>query len=278
MKIINWGLSTLLSPPGDPLEGIELASDIGLDYVELILENPTISFDPAREDLEMIRDKIESCGLKARVHGYFQDLNPTSPYEEIRKVTLRQEKKSIEACEIIGGDVVTIHPGRCWNLEENEIKDNCGEWFENYLDDISSYASDKGITLGLETGSHKTDYPAPGDGLLEFVRGRKNVGITLDVGHLFILARGCTENEEELISEFIDDWGNEIVHVHIHDNNGWLDEHLSPGRGDLSFEVVMKSLVDNYDGPVILELWNPKDPAKAVSEGIEFLKEFDPKI
>lgn len=113
------GLSTLLFQGDDLQKNIEFLKEIGLSDIEVVLESLRFTRGPEPSMLEELRNKIQSHNFDSRVHSYFWDLNPTSPYSEIREISFRQLKESIRACDILDGKVVTIHPGRCW-LKENE--------------------------------------------------------------------------------------------------------------------------------------------------------------
>lgn len=271
MKI---GLSTLLFPNGNPKDGVELAQKLDVEVIEVILDMPHFPPDSEPEELAELRKCIDDVGLEARVHGRFWDLNPISQYPELRNVTLERVKESIRACNLLGGDVVTIHPGRCWVKKDVDYFQKCQSWFEEYFEEVSDYAKEKGVTLALETGSHHADYPSIFEDLLEWSEKKEEVGITLDVGHAFLAAQKDDRSNRNWISELVKDFGDELVNVHFHDNHGQLDEHLPPGRGDINFTPILTELENSYEGPIVLELWNPSDPQEAAEEGVKYLKDF----
>jgi len=73
-------------------------------------------------------------------------------------------------------------------------------------------------------------------GMIELV-DRENLGMTLDVGHA---------HTNGVLSEFLG--MKEIVHVHIHDNNGRRDEHLPIGEGTIAWADVMGELYKRHSG------------------------------
>lgn len=121
---------------------------------------------------------------------------------------------------------------------------------------------------GLPPSALPTYFPALY--LSELVRqlrrvNHPNLGLTLDVGHLFTAARPCGFDYLEAIREA----APHIRHLHISDNfgrpdgpfhgprernsHGEGDLHLPPGWGDVPLESVFHTLSD-FSGPVILEL------------------------
>ena len=57
------------------------------------------------------------------------------------------------------------------------------------------------------------------------------------------------------IETFIDTLAEHIVNVHLHDNNGEQDTHLSLGKGNINFSAVLANLRKiEYKGPLIVEV------------------------
>lgn len=270
MKI---GLSTLLFPQSSPEKGIRLANDLDLDCIEIIFDIPHFFPESNLEKVRELKERIDSSGLRTRVHGRFWDLNPISQYSELRAMTQEQEKESIKACNILEGDVVTIHPGRCWVRDNEKLFQKCKNWFIEYLDNLAEYAREKGVSLGLETGSHPADYPSIPEELLDVVQDRDEVGITLDIGHVFLHAqeRGLGTDWIVGLIEMFDD---ELVNVHLHDNHGQRDEHLPLNHGSIDFDLILKALSEHYDDTLVLELWDLSDSTEDVKESVEYLRNF----
>lgn len=268
------GLSTLLFPNGNPKDVVELAQRLDIEYIEVIFDMPHFPPDSSSEKLAELGEHIDDADLRTRVHGRFWDLNPISQYPELRELALERVKESIRACSSLKGDVVTIHPGRCWVKKDMDYFQKCQNWFQEYFEEASSYAKEQGVTLALETGSHHADYPSIFEDLLKWSKKRENVRITLDVGHAFLVAQRDNKNGGKWISELLREFGDELANVHLHDNHGRLDEHLPPGRGEIDFTPILTELENSYEGPVILELWNPSNPRGAAEEGVRYLKDF----
>ncbi|TQS85434.1 MAG: hypothetical protein A3208_03175 [Candidatus Methanoprimaticola hominis] len=54
------------------------------------------------------------------------------------------------------------------------------------------------------------------------------------------------------IDAMIDTFGDRIVNIHIHDNHGETDEHLTIGDGDIDFAHVIRRM-SGYRGNWIIE-------------------------
>lgn len=92
----------------------------------------------------------------------------------------------------------------------------------------------------------------------------KNLGITFDIGHA-----NTAGNPAEFVENYkILNW---IIHVHAHDNNGYDDEHLKIGEGNINFIEVLEKLKEiGYDGVISIENKNIRDAVKSK----EILKEY----
>lgn len=271
---MKLGLSTLLSPAGSPEDVIQIASRLDLDCVEIIFDMP--HFTPGQDHgrLKELREIIDSNELEVLVHGSFWDLNPVSHYRLVRELTLRRIKKSIQACCLLGGEILTVHPSRCYFRGKQELLSNARRKFKEFIKNAAEYAGKKGVSLAIETGAHHADLPKDIEEYQQLMPDLGNLGVTLDVGHVFLLAQKNEEkNPEGSIMNWIENMGRNIIDVHLHDNRGRRDDHFPPGWGEIEFSPVINSLEKNYNGPVILELWGYAPPLETAKEGVKYVSE-----
>lgn len=271
---MKLGLSTLLFPGNSVEESVELVAKLGVSHLEVIYDMPHFPLGLDVERLRGLRELIDSHGLGVTVHASFWDLNPMSHHPALRDLTRAQVGEGISACDILGGSVVTVHPGRCWFRENEEIFERAKRWYKEFIAGCSRQAQELGIRLAIETGAYHADYPRTIEEFGELVEDLEGLGVTLDVGHVYLGAKmGENPSPQDAVIETIGEAKNWLVNVHLHDNHGFGDEHLVPGRGEIDFERVLGALKgSNYDGPLVLEPWNPSDPLVAAREGLEHIK------
>ena len=83
-----------------------------------------------------------------------------------------------------------------------------------------------------------------------------NVGVNLDVGHMYLPANRRALEDMGGIGNLIRHIGNSLVHLHLHDVDGDTD-HLEIGTGVVAFDEIAVALRDiGYRQGVMLEL-NP---------------------
>ena len=76
----------------------------------------------------------------------------------------------------------------------------------------------------------------------------KNLGVLLDIGHLKVTANLLKFDANKFIGKLKD----KIFAVHVHENNGRLDEHKCIREGDWSLGIV-DSYFKNKNIPIVLE-------------------------
>jgi len=273
MKI---GLSSLLfvkAPLEDAIKGI---AEIGADYIEIICDLPHFmpNFDLA--ELKKLKELLDSCKLGVSIHSTFWDLNPASHYSEIRKLATKYIKKSIDACDILEGKIVVIHPGRCPVTEVAPLIEMGESWYRESIEECLRHANERDITLTLENLNGGIRYPySTAREIKALTRELDGLGFTLDIGHAYVGEKQSgTNSPEQEIASTIRDVGDCLTHIHIHDNKGAFDEHLPPGEGSIDFKPILRALKDvRYKGLWIAEVWGPKDPFETGRRGVNKTRE-----
>ncbi len=123
------------------------------------------------------------------------------------------------------------------------------------LKELTDYIGDRDFTICLENlrGSEPGNtFFDSAEGLLSVINlvGSDKLGITLDTGHLN-LTKATSQRE------FILTAGEKLKAIHIANNDGTADQHLSPfERGDVDFFEVVRTLREvgfamplNYENP-----------------------------
>ena len=186
------------------------------------------------------------------VHNYFpipKDelvINIASQNEELRERSVSHIYKSIDFCNHIDSKLYTFHPGFLTDPEgSNLLSSNYDFQWDNSLlrnsnyeksaknmylslDNIVRYASERGISISIETeGSfNKKDHllmqkPEEYINLMEKYSAN-DLGINLNIGHVLLASKAFDFN----ISDFIDLIEDYIVSFELSHNNGVEDQHL----------------------------------------------------
>ena len=68
----------------------------------------------------------------------------------------------------------------------------------------------------------------------------KTVGILLDLGHLNISSNLLSFDRESFLDKFLTKFGHLLKEVHISENNGFLDQHLSLNKDSWQLNALKK--------------------------------------
>ena len=273
---MKLGLSSLLFVRSSIEDSVREIAKLGSECIEVIYDAPHFMPDHDSRQLGGLKELIDSYGLEVAVHGSFWDLNPATHYHELFELTLRQVRRSIEACRTLGGKIVTVHPGRCPVPEAPKVLEGTRKRYREFVEQCLVYSHDCGTTLAIENaGGGSSWYPSDIRELKRFVSELEGAKISFDIGHAHLAeCRAGRRSTARVISKAIENAKEYLAHVHIHDNHGEHDEHLPPGDGNIDFKPVVKALRSiNYDGLVIAELWNPQQPLEIGRKGMERLGE-----
>ena len=178
-------------------------------------------------------------GLDVYLHSPTVDLNPASINRGIREETLRQLKEAVDMASGIGASHVTTHPGvihkpipRIWEM--------CMEYALEVLEEAADHAKKNNVTLSIENMPNRPTFLCTNAVELDKFRRRCGCGVTIDVGH----AITCPDPASFLKLDG-------ISYLHVNDNMGDKDAHLTPGDGILDLGLLklhdrMIIELDNY--------------------------------
>lgn len=209
-------------------------------------------------DLPKIEEGIlygmESYGMKFQVHSPIADLNIGSPAERLRKHSLDEILDLIDICDRLSIEMLTVHPGVAIAYGE-DIKPKVREATKESLGIIDQKIRGTKLRVALENmppASWSIGYDL--DELLSMIDGT-GIGICFDVGHAHI----ARSTRSFLLGK------ERIINVHLHSNNGALDQHLSLDEGNVDLKSVVSTISRTYRGNYIIE-------SRDLAEGVKSKK------
>jgi sugar phosphate isomerase/epimerase len=253
---------------------------VGYKAVEILADEPH-AFLPIRKSeklkiMETIRrHKIAVSNINANTaRGFFDHKPYDDPFEpslatnnEKRRLwRISYTKKAIDFASMINAENISITSGRPVSGERRE------EGMKRFMDSISEiidHASERKIRIGIEyepgllVGNARESLD-----VIEQVVSRY-LGVNLDIGHSHVMG----ENIPQVIKMF----GKRIFNIHLYDIKGRRHYHLMPGKGDIDFRSVFRSLKRvGYDRYFTVELYTyPNRPVYAASKALSYLKQLE---
>jgi len=232
MKIGASALAGIEYSFEDTLEFIE---NLGLEYVELVHQFPTETFDTGT---------LESYDLKYTIHAPFMDVNIATLQDKSRLNSIRQIKDSIDLANEINAEAVVVHPGLASFLCKKYFLDDVYRYANESIKEIGEYAMDLGVLATVENMPNFEAMIYQNMEDLHELLVSLDMAMTLDIGH----ANHVGYSPDGMIFD-------SIKHVHCHDNFGDDDAHLALGEGSIELNTIINTLEEkSFDGIYIIEV------------------------
>ena len=246
MKI---GASTLAGIENDLENVLEFIEELGIEYAEIVHQYPHDKIDI---------ESLESFNLKYSVHAPFMDVNIAALQEKSRLNSIMQIKESIDFANKINAEAVVVHPGLATFLANKYFLDTVYEFANESIREIGDYGRDLGVLTTIENMPTFDGMLYKNMNDLNDLLVSLDMSMTLDIGH----ANHAGYSPDEMIFD-------SIKHIHMHDNFGDDDAHLSFGEGSIDLKSIVNKLEEkSYDGIYIIEV-NDTD---SIKKSYEYMK------
>jgi len=224
-----------------------------LDYGEILHDHP---YRELNEEKKLI-DLLNSYSLNYTIHASFLDINIASLNRAVQKTSVNEMKRSIDLASLIDSDTVVIHPGIV-PFSGRGKEDIIYPISIESLKEIGDYAKDSNVNACIENMPHIEGFMYQDLNQLNETLEKLDLPMTLDTGH----AHTAGFSPDELYFE-------SIKHIHVHDNPGDDDTHLTLGEGTFDFKEFF-DIFDKkgYDNIYMLELYS----IDSIEKSIEFMK------
>lgn len=198
-------------------------------------------FLPDHED-EFAR-VLASHSLRPQLHLPMSDVNIGSLNPRAWELAVRIHEESIAAAARLNIERLTIHPGNHTPLSRG-FYGKVHEQTRQALRRLDTVALEHGVTLCLENMARGWAFETCTlDQLLDLTQATE-IGYCLDIGHAHISRR---------LPEFLK-FAERLSNVHIHDNRGVNDDHLTLGEGEVPWrDAVRQLLAGGYRGTLVVE-------------------------
>jgi L-ribulose-5-phosphate 3-epimerase len=214
-----------------------------------------------REGKAVIRKLLQENDLTVdSVHAPFPEGDRLFSLDEAeREESIRLCQLALDAAAELDGRIVVIHLIQPYDIPEGEVRSNMIEQGRRSVRVLAEGAYSRGVKLALENGQRAAYDQVLIDLLNEFPD--EHIGFCYDSGH---------ENVQGSCFSLLEEFGDRLLTVHIHDNSG-SDIHALPYEGTIDWEKfreVFHAL--NYSGNLLLEVGVThsefKDPVTFLSE------------
>lgn len=193
-------------------------------------------------DTDKILDLLSSYDLSYSLHTPICDMNVAALTERLRVSSVDVLRDNAKAANILGIEMLTVHPGLS-SMVVRGTEEEALKRAKVSMKELDAISSEYGVIMAIE---NMPDVPfflgRTASQLAEIIDGT-DLKVCYDIGH------ANTMGENDAMTDLL---GDRIVNVHIHDNHGERDEHLTIGEGTVNFDRVIRSL-RNYSRNYVIE-------------------------
>ncbi|MBU2591416.1 MAG: sugar phosphate isomerase/epimerase family protein [Nitrospinota bacterium] len=198
--------------------------------VEIFLSSYFLDRPPI-DRLAPLREYIAG-GQTLSLHAPFMDLSPGGFDEKVRTLTADRVIEAINVVADMNPKTVVIHPG----YDRFRFDGRKDIWLKNSLETWNRVLAEtpKEIKLAVENV-----FDATPEILIELIEalGTERAGHCFDTGHFNLFGKISLEKWIGMVKPY-------LIEMHLHDNSGGDDQHLSMGEGTFDFDRLAGQLAD----------------------------------
>ena len=232
------------------VEEIQSFGELGFDYLELTMDPPEAHYSLVSENRAAITRALEAQGMGIVCH-LPTFVSAADLTDSIRRASTTEMKRSLSVAADLGADKVVLHPPMISGMGAY-VADRVRAYAVEFITDMVEMAESLGVNVCLENMMPRNGFGVEISELEMLFWRFPSLQLTLDTGHANLVERG-----EAYLHELVKRLGNRLGHVHLSDNHGHYDEHLTLGSGTIKFKSLAVALKEcGYDGTVTFEVFD----------------------
>jgi sugar phosphate isomerase/epimerase len=246
----------------NPIESVPNEIDrfhmLGFDYVEIGIEEPAATPQILMRQREQILGSLSVKGMFALGHtAYWVGFG--SSHQRVRLGWVEEAKDMIHTASELNIELLNFHFNSRFGMvgATKESRDTFLQNFIGSMEELTRFAASQKVELMLENVPPENGHPLESiQYFSEVMEAVPTLRFHLDVAHAFI------ENHMKGVKDYIEFFGDRLVHVHLHDNHGEEDEHLALGMGNIDLRKVVSFLKEvDYDKTITFEVFTSRADA-----------------
>ena len=211
---------------------IPKVSDLGFG-IEIVFNTTTDLWPKIKWDVLLgLADDLTEAQLPVACHGPFNNLSFAAKDEHIAEYSYQSLAAGIEGARVLGSPMMVFHTGFLPQYPPAYrpvwLDKFCGK-----LTQLLEIASDNGIVLAMEN-TYELDTT-----LFEEIFARVQhpfLGMCFDTGHASCFAKIPP-------TKWVEQFSEQIVHLHLSDNDGISDLHWGLGKGIVNVSTLIGPLL-----------------------------------
>ena len=219
---------TFTADPQTPIETISLARQQGFQGVEITCEYPRGPLDYSHEAVLQMVSFARKCEMPLQVHAPYHNVRLADINPRIREASVQSVKDGIDFATRVNAKMVTMHLGNVAKMLSDRFYTRVHEALLDSVKTLIDCAEVGNLVIAIENvPSTKSPWEeaigVKAEELADIIKEvkAKNVGVTFDVGHANTIGDPA---------EFAAKIAPYIVNIHLHDNDGRLDQTFNHRR------------------------------------------------
>lgn len=229
----------------------ELGTGIEISRVPLF-KNKGMTVD---ETINILKKDLQGFKNRVTLHAMFSDVNIASSDCLLREIAQQRCYQSLEIGKGINADTILFHTGNKGTKHYGSIdtfKENFVSFWQKFIKEFEKI----GITAVIENV-----FETSPNFCLDMYKQIEspNIKLALDAGHVNLYAHDTD------VSEWIDAYGEDLYHLHIHNNFRTNDDHSDLTNGTLNYNKILTQIKNSKIEPsFVLEMFTEDDIRKSV--------------
>ena len=262
----------LLTDPIQPVpDEIVRFKKLGFDYAEIGIEEPSATPSILACQRKQILELLSINHMFAVGHtAYWVQFG--SAHVNARRGWIEEAKAMIRTASLLRLKQLNFHfygkLGRVGDTERSryDFLNN----FSSAMSELCTFGRSKQVALMLENVPVRENGTGGIGNYSHVMESVPQLNCHLDIAHAFI------EGGMSRIETYLKRFSPRLVHIHIHDNHGELDEHLPLRDGNIDFKKVVRWLKKiGYDKTITFEVFTSYKDAVRSREYFRSLWEND---
>lgn len=207
------------------------------------------------DTVNILKSDLDGFNNRVTVHAMFSDINIAGQDYLLREIAEQRSYQSYEVGKALNADTILYHTGNKGTKHYGSInifKKNFVSFWKEFIKEFEK----AGIIAVIEN-VFETE-PQFCLELFEKINS-PNLKLALDAGHVNLYAH------DTKVTEWIKAYGDNLYHLHIHNNFRTNDDHSHLENGTLDYNEILTMIKNSNVNPsFVLEMFTEEDIRKSV--------------
>lgn len=205
--------------------------------------------------IEILKNDLGDFNNRITLHAMFSDINIAGQDYLLQEIGKLRYQQSFEVGKALGADTILFHTGYKGTKHYGSIKSFQKSFILFWKDFIKEFENN-GIIAVIENV-----FETSPDFCLKLFNeiNSPNLKLALDAGHVNLYAH----NTE--VTEWINAYGNNLYHMHIHNNFRTNDDHSNLENGTLDYRKILTIIKEkNINPSFVFEMFTEENIRKSL--------------